>query len=455
MFRLLLADDHHVFLNLMKKYLEDNGYAVDTASSGEGAIRKVSEREGDYALVILDFAMGGGRDGAETAREMLRLHPNLYILIYSSDASRDALRESWKSGAIEFVDKSADYEVLLSAIRRWCVKYTDTRLTLLPTPESENSKAIASIDLVGVSNAMAKVANLVLKYRDKHSTTLIIGESGTGKEKVAKAIHGNSRLPFIAVNCAAYSGSAELIEAELFGVEKGSFTGAVVDKKGIFEVAGKGTVFLDEVHTLSLRAQQKLLRALQEKKVRPVGSAREYPVYFRLLAAAKPELEKMIKRGEFLPDLFFRLNVLRIEIPALRDRPEDVAPLVSHFLSVNTKNCEKPKEVLVRTLRYFEKYCWPGNVRELENTIESICATVSEMTIRPDDLDAKFFSEKEFTSVYRREPRDLSKEFVIAAVQSSRTVREAAERLGVPKSTLYDLTKRFGIQTGRGRGKTP
>lgn len=455
MFRLLLADDHQVFLNLMKKYLEDNGYVVDTVSSGESAIQKITERGDEYALVILDFVMDAARrNGAETARELLRLRPDLYILMYSSDATRDALKESWKAGAVEFVDKSADHEVLLAAIRRWCMKYTDTRLTLPPTPESENSKAIHSIGLVGVSNSMAKVAELVLKYRDKNSTALLLGESGTGKEKVAKALHGGSRQPFQAVNCAAYSGSAELMEAELFGVEKGSFTGAIADKKGIFEVAGRGTVFLDEVHTLSLKAQQKLLRALQEKKVRPVGSTREYPVYFRLLAAAKPDLERMMKRGEFLPDLFFRLNVLRIEIPALRDRPEDIAPLVSHFLQINVREGEKPKEVLVRTLRYFEKYSWPGNVRELENTIESICATVNEATIRPDDLDVKFFSEKEIVSVYRREPRDLSKEVVVAAVQSSRTVREAAERLGVPKSTLHDLTKRFGIQTGRGRGTT-
>jgi transcriptional regulator with PAS, ATPase and Fis domain len=239
------------------------------------------------------------------------------------------------------------------------------------------------------------------------------------------------------------------MEAELFGVEKGSFTGASSDKKGIFETAGHGTVFLDEVHTLSLSAQQKLLRVLQEKKVRPVGSTREYQVHFRLVAAAKPGLEDAVKTGDFLQDLYFRLNVLRIEVPSLRHRPEDIAPLVYHFIQSNREEGKAPKQILVRAVRYLEKYSWPGNVRELENTIESICATVSGDRIGPDELGAKFFEEQ--SAAPRTDPQDITREALVAAVQGSRSIRDAAFRLGVPKSTLYDLARRYGIETGRKR----
>jgi DNA-binding NtrC family response regulator len=290
----------------------------------------------------------------------------------------------------------------------------------------------------------------VIKFRKTNSTLLVLGESGTGKEMVAAAVHVDTSLPFLAVNCAAYNGSADLMEAELFGVEKGSFTGATANKKGIFEAVGRGTVFLDEVHRLSLKAQEKLLRVLQEKKVRPVGSTREYPVSFRLMAAAKPDLEALVKRGDFIQDLYFRLNVLQIDIPALRDRTEDIAPLVSHFLRVYTPEGQKPKQFLVRTLRYFERYPWPGNVRELEHTIERLCVTVNGKVITPEDLDAKFYDEK-VPLVYQREPRDLSRDVVIAAIQSASTIRDAADRLGIPKSTLHDLAKRFGIQKARRR----
>lgn len=354
-FRLLLVDDHKLTLELTKDLLERNGYVVDTASSREMGIRLVKERGDQYALFILDYVMDT-ENGAEMGKEILSLRPEAFVVIYSNDSSREALKHSWRSGAVEFVDKNADLNEFLATVRRWCHKYKETYLALRAPEHNENSNKIESIGLVGVSDKMAKVADLVLKFRESKSTVLITGESGTGKERIARALHGNNRHRYIAVNCAAYAERSELLESELFGVEKGAFTGANATKKGIFEEVGEGTVLLDEVHTLSLVAQQKLLRALQEKTVRPVGSSREYKVHFRLIAAAKPEIEAMVKSRSFIPDLYYRLNVLRIPVPSLRQRPEDVPSLILNAANKFAANGGTPKQFLLRTVRYLERY---------------------------------------------------------------------------------------------------
>ncbi len=306
---------------------------------------------------------------------------------------------------------------------------------------------------------MARAADLVLKYRDQKGNVLVLGESGTGKERIAKALHHNNNHPFRAVNCATYNGEATLMESELFGIEKGSFTGATHDKKGVFEEVGRGTIFLDEVHTLSLRAQQKLLRVLQERMVRPVGSTREYKVHFRLVAAAKPNLEDLVEKGEFLADLYFRLNVLKIEVPSLRERAEDVPLLASYFAGVHAADPNKPKQFLSKTMTYLQGYSWPGNVRELENTVEQLCATISSDLIQPDDLDAKFFQSSVIRQVnsvnlFRRQVDSMTREMVIKAIQETRSQRAAARKLGIPPSTFHDLLKRFGLNGGK-RGRKP
>jgi DNA-binding NtrC family response regulator len=445
--RLLLVDDHKLTLELTKNFLEQNGYVVDTASSREMGLRLVKERGDQYALFILDYVMGT-ENGAEMAKEILSLRPEAFVIIYSNDASREALKHSWRSGAVEFVDKGVDLKEFVAIVRRWCQKYKETYLAL-PAPEvNENSKKIESIGLVGISEKMAKVADLVLKFRTSRSTVLITGESGTGKECIARALHGNSRSRFIAVNCAVYAERTELLESELFGVEKGAFTGANATKKGIFEEVGDGTVLLDEVHTLSLVAQQKLLRALQEKSVRPVGGTREYKVHFRLVAAAKPEIEAMVKRREFIPDLYYRLNVLRIPVPALRQRPEDVPSLILNAVKKFAADGAAPKQFLLRTVRYLEKYAWPGNVRELENEVEKLCTICPNKKITPEDLDARFFDDgsSQHESQEAVTP-ELTREMVLVALQESPSIREASRRLGVAHSTLYDAMKRLGIES--------
>lgn len=456
--RLLLVDDSKMFLDLTSQFLREEGYQVETALSGELAIQKLRTAKFPFALVILDYAMDK-KNGVETAKEILAEFKEQFILMYSSDMSRETLQESWKAGAVEFIEKNTGKEELLEAIRVWTKKYSDTQVAFLPPPPNENAKKIQAIGLIGSSNSMAKVADLVQNFQNQKGNVLILGESGTGKERIAKALHTNKSYAFRAVNCAAFNGESNLMESELFGHQKGSFTGATNDKKGIFEEVGFGTVFLDEVHTLSLHAQQKLLRVLQERMVRPVGGSREIKVHFRLVAAAKPNLKELIERGEFLADLYFRLDVLRLEIPALRERPEDIPLLATHFAAIHANNPDRPKKFVQKTLSYFQGYSWPGNVRELENVVERLCATVNSDLIQPDELTPQFFDSSVVRHVnvgsqFRRQVDAMTREVVVKALRDARSQRAAARRLGIPHSSFHDLLKRFGIAGGR-RGRKP
>ncbi len=459
--RLLLVDDHALFLELTKRFLEKAGYQVDTAESGEKARRLLANPKNQYALVILDYVLDR-QDGSDVAKEILGTWPGQFIIIYSNDLSRDAIANSWKAGVVEFVNKGTKETQFLEIIKKWCDLYRDNKRICGTFTLSEGEKEIGSIGLVGSSSELAAVARLVKKYRSETSTVLILGESGTGKEKVARSLHEGNRYPFRAVNCASYNGEATLMESELFGIEKDSFTGASRDKKGVFEEVGRGTVFLDEVHTLSLKAQQKLLRVLQEKTVRPVGSTKEIPVHFRLVVAAKPNLQALIKSGEFLLDLYYRLNVLRIEIPPLRARKEDILPLLLYFVARSTKQGQIQKTLESKTIDYLRRYPWPGNIRELENTIEQLCATVSGNSIGPDDLDAKFFvnhtgfGSPSAVSSIRQNANEFTRELIVETLENSISQRHAGQRLGLSPSSFHRLLTKHGLLGKvKGRGGRP
>lgn len=456
--RLLLVDDHALFLELTKQFLEKAGYQVDTAESGPKARRLLADPKNQYALVILDYVLDR-QDGSDVAKEILGSRPDQFIIIYSNDLSRDAIANSWKAGAVEFVNKGTKEAQFLEIVKKWSDLYRDNKRISGMLPLDEAEKEIGSIGLVGASSELASVARLVKKYRAETSTVLITGESGTGKEKIARYLHEGNRYPFRAVNCASYNGEATLMESELFGIEKDSFTGASRDKKGVFEEVGRGTVFLDEVHTLSLKAQQKLLRVLQEKTVRPVGSTKEIPVHFRLVVAAKPNLQALIKSGEFLLDLYYRLNVLRIEIPPIRDRKEDILPLLLYFVARNTKQGQTPKVLESKTIEYLRRYPWPGNIRELENTIEQLCATVSNVSIGPDDIDAKFFvnhtgfGSPSPVSYIRQNAEEITREVILEALNTSISQRHAGQKLGLSPSSFHRLLKRHGLgEMNKGKG---
>jgi DNA-binding NtrC family response regulator len=449
--RILLVEDNKLFLEATKRLLEDKGYQVECATSGAEAIEQVQTKRLPISLVILDYKLSD-KDGSETARAILKVNPELYIIVYSAEPSREALKSSFKSGAVDFVDKTVSHEELLNIVRSWCQKFEQTHLTVsLPNYLTEHSRTISMIGMVGRSESMATVVINTIRFRDKRQNVLILGESGVGKEHIAKALHPGSRHLFRAVNCASYNGDATLMESELFGAERGSYTGADSNRKGIFEDANGGTVFLDEIHTLSIKAQQKLLRVLQERSVRPVGSTREYPVNFRLVVAAKPDLEERIAAGTFLADLFYRLNYLRIEIAPLRERPEDIAPLVAYFCDVYVKREKEKKAFLARTVAYMERYAWPGNVRELENIVERLCAGTTHEKIVPEDLDVNFFQTTapavSVGSFPMKERIDqISRDMLLSVYKSSKSQREAARKLGMPLSTFNDQLKRYGLE---------
>ena len=450
-YRLLLVDDDPLGLAALTAGLQARGYVVDTATTGDEAVAKLKAAPSQYGLVILDYRMQG-RDGAETAEALLAINQNIYVLIHSGDRSAAAIKRSWKAGAVGFIDKDDGLEVFFSAVRNWCRKYEETLLPVsLATSLGDQSESIAAIGLVGRSQAMASIAERVRRYALKAENVLILGETGTGKERIAQALHRGGSKGFFAVNCASFSDKTEMLEGELFGFRKGSFTGADHNHVGVFESAAGGTVFLDEVHTLDIKAQQKLLRVLQERMVRPVGCVQELKVSFRLLAAAKPDLEQLVLDGRFLPDLFERLNVLRIDIPPLRERFEDVEPLVAYFCRQYVEESKEKKTFLRRTVKYMQSYPWPRNVREFENTVRRLCVDTPGEQILPEHLDARFFERSDLEerpqSIRALHEEELKRQ-IERALASAPSKREAARRLGMPESSLRASMKRFGLESG-------
>ena len=450
-YRILVVDDLDFMRDASRMTLERWGYRVDTATSGDEAIELVKQTDREYGLILLDYKMPK-KTGAQTAREIRQINEEALIVIYSDDQTREAVLKSWDAGAIGFFEKGGDTNELKDFIENSCRKFEETCRTLKCNSElSANEKIISSLGMVGASDELADVAISVQKIKDKKDSVLILGETGTGKELIARAVH-NGNGEFIPINCAAFQ-NPSLLEAELFGYEKGSFTGANANGKvGLLEMARGGTVFFDEIHRLSLEAQGKLLRVLQEKKIRRVGGTQEYQVTFRAIAAGKAELKEMVKKNEFLPDLYYRLEVHTIEIPALRERKDDIAPLVAFFTEKFKKETGEKKKFLMSTARYLENYSWPGNVRELENTVKKILTQSNQKTIDPKQLDSKFFTKPSLVQhislvALDRKHEQEKREFILTALQKARwkTVR-AAEMIGIPYTTLYDLMGKLKIE---------
>lgn len=448
-YRILVVDDDSLVLSSTRLLLEQKGYEVETASSGEAALKLLKANPESYSLVLLDYQMKS-KNGAETAKECLTVCRNIYVLIHSGDMSREAMKRTWEAGAVSFIEKGCSCQELLETIAHWSHKHAETLATLNPFRPEEHKDRIASLEMVSRSAALHEIGQKVDRYRESRQNVLILGETGTGKELVARALHSAESGSFFAINCAAYKGSAELLESELFGYERGAFTGAAQEKKGILEAANGGTVFLDEVHHLSLTAQAKLLRVIQDRKIRRVGGTKEYPVAFRLVAAAKPELEALCEKGEFLRDFYHRLNVLPLSLPALRDRPEDVEPLVAYFCRRYFEGTGQRKTFLLRTIRYLERYPWPGNVRELENTVYRLLTDCTAETVAPEQLDAKYFGpgQNSFTLTYddlKKRHEKEEREHIISILKNSKSKLHAAQKLGLSASTLHSIMKRVGL----------
>ncbi|MGQ9618197.1 MAG: sigma-54-dependent transcriptional regulator [Candidatus Aminicenantia bacterium] len=395
--KILVVDDEENIRTVLKRTFQKEGFYVTTASSGNEALKEINETPFD--LVITDLKMPDG-DGLSLIKQIHSIYPETMIMVITAYGSTESAVEAMKSGAFDYIIKPINIEelriIIRNALEKKILKEENIRL------KNELIEKYSFHNLVGRSKKMREIFSLVEKIAPTNSTVLITGESGTGKELVAKAIHYSSprrEEPFVSINCGALPEA--LLESELFGHVKGSFTGAYTDKKGLFEIANKGTILLDEISEMSLWMQVKLLRVLQERKIRRVGGIEEREVDVRIIASTNVDLSERIKDGRFREDLFYRLNVIRINLPPLRERKEDIQLLVKHFIEIYSRKTGKGiKSIREDTLKILESYHWPGNVRELENCIERAVIFETYDSITPDSLDESIklaVSSKSFT----------------------------------------------------------
>lgn len=373
MSKILIIEDESAIRNVIQNILqeEDKNYKVDVAEDGEIGLNKIKET--DYDLIICDIKMPK-KDGVEVMEESLEYNPDLTFVMISGHGDIDTAVDCIKKGAFDYISKPPDLNRFLSTVRN----ALDRKVLLTKNRElaSENKalkrKVAKKYEMVGSSKRLDEIRDIINKVADTDARVLITGPNGSGKELVAHHIHEKSsrnKMPLIEVNCAAIP--SELIESELFGHVKGSFTGAHKDKEGKFELANGGTIFLDEIGDMSLAAQAKVLRALQEGKISRVGADKEIVVDVRVLAATNKDLRKEIEEGRFREDLYHRLAVIVIDVPGLNDRREDIEELVNHFSAQISESAGMPfKEFSPEAIKTLESYDWTGNIRELRNVVE-------------------------------------------------------------------------------------
>ncbi len=448
--RVLVIDDEAAIRDSMRMILEYEGYECLGAATGQDGLAQVERESPD--LVFLDIKMPG-MDGLEVLQRLKALDEAPPVVIISGHGTTSTAVEATKLGAFDFIDKPLARERVLLAIRN---ALAESRLK--DENRSLKKAAEARHQLVGESPTLKQVTEAVRRAAPTNATVLLHGESGVGKELVARAIHRNSlrsRERFVQVNCAAIPD--DLIESELFGHEKGSFTGATEKQIGKFEQADRGTIFLDEVGDMSLKTQAKVLRVLQEGEVERLGSARTIKVDVRVLAATNKNLEEEIQRGSFREDLYFRLAVIPIHVPPLRDRAEDIPLLVRHFTDLLSKEHNlKPKRVTAQAMDLLQKYRWKGNIRELRNTIERLMIMAGGDHIDADDLPEAFRfdhssrvpdngSEKPGTLKEFKE--NAERAFLVEKLRESGwNISRTAELIGTPRSNLYKKLEQYGIK---------
>lgn len=383
--RVLIVDDEPSILSVLGTLLRAQSYDVMPARSGEAALALLAQQSFD--LMVSDIRMGS-MDGMQLLRQVRREYPGMAVIMLTAYGTVETAVEAMKEGAFDYVTKPFKVDELLITVQR-ALQYQN----LL----SENKALKAEIEgryqfenIVSESPGMRKVCEMIERVAPTDTTVLVLGESGTGKELVAKAIHAHSTRKtknFLPINCAALP--EPLLESEMFGHVKGAFTGATVHKEGLFEAANGGTIFLDEIGTMPLSIQAKLLRVLQDKEIRRVGSTENIPINVRVLAATNDRLEHLIEQGKFREDLFYRFSVITLTIPPLRDRPEDVLPLIKHILRRELGKDKELPAIEPDAQRILETYPWPGNVRELENAIRHALTFAGSNHITKDVLPAK------------------------------------------------------------------
>lgn len=407
--RILIVDDEDSVCQMLRDVLEDEGYRVEIALDGHEALRKMKSLDVD--AVLLDIRMPG-LDGMQVLKLAQEAGITVPVVLITAYGTTETAIQAMKLGAFDYVLKPFNIEELLMTIKK--AVEMERLASELAALRQELSDQVPPEEMIGRSPVMQEVYKSIGKVADSNVTVLILGESGTGKELVARAIHRNSRRhqgPFVKINCAAIP--ENLLESELFGYEKGAFTGALTRKLGKFELAHRGTIFLDEISEIKPATQAKLLRVLQEKEFERVGGTDTIKVDVRILAATNKNLEEMVREGLFREDLYFRLNVVSIVLPPLRERREDIPLLVDHFLKKYASELQKEiKGFSPEALKLLKEYDWPGNVRELRNVCERAVVMAAGPVILPEDLPFSLQPEGKELVHARREGRMNLKEIV-------------------------------------------
>ena len=444
--KVLIIDDEEAIRSSLKMILEYEGYECVLAANGEAGL-KIAERE-NPDLVFLDIKMAQV-DGMEVLKRLKAAEAAPPVVMISGHADVATAFEASKLGAFDFLEKPLESERVL-VVTRNALSHK--------TLEKENRRLKLAFEdkyrMVGKSGALDKVGEAIRRAAPTNATVLIMGESGVGKELVARAIHRNSLRKdeaFVQVNCAAIP--EELIESELFGHEKGSFTGATEKQIGKFELADKGTIFLDEVGDMSQRTQAKVLRVLQEGEVERIGSQKTIKVDVRVIAATNKNLEEEIEKGEFREDLYFRLSVIPVRVPPLRERTEDIAVLVQHFVQeFSLANNFRPKTISPAAMEALKRHPWRGNVRELRNTVERLMIMVEGETIEPDDLSEVLrkpggaASAPDAAGSLRDFKESAERTFLVQKLRENEwNISATANAIGTPRSNLYKKLEQYAI----------
>ena len=450
--QILTVDDDSVTCELLCEVFAREGFGAAFANSGEAALGEIAIQQPD--LLLSDIRMKTRLDGLSLLEIVRREYPSIPVVLMTAFGSIETAVRAVKEGAFDYISKPFNIDELVAIVRRALANGAGKQLASQLDDEEWSS------GLIGRTPSMLELYKMIARVSDSRAAVLVTGESGTGKELVARAIHNHgarSAARFVAVNCGALTET--LLESELFGHVKGSFTGAIANKRGIFEQAGDGTVFLDEISETSAGLQVKLLRVLQEREVVPVGSTEPIKVGARVIAASNSDLEKLSASGAFRRDLLYRLNVIQLHLPPLRDRREDIPLLVAHFLRKHSPDATPALDE--KAMECLTGYSWPGNVRELENVIERAITLSQGGVITVDDLppriqvkqlgDTPPLSADDLSELFSGLPNldEIERRYILHVLDATGNNRKrTAEILGINRKTLYRMAARFEIDFG-------
>ncbi len=459
--KILVIDDEPLDLSSIHSLLGDQGYHVKATLDPDEGIAYIRQNRGKVSLAIVDFALSdspSGPNGATVTKQLLEIDPRLQIATYSGQKGDEAFESTLAAGSRYFIEKGVQPRKLQAIVKTFCDRFEEAHKVIVPPPVTAPDVArIETTGLTGCSRNLVDVTERVYTFAGEDGTVLIRGENGTGKEPIARAIHNfsNRRGPFIAVNCAAIP--FDLLESELFGHEKGAFSGATRDKVGLVMAANNGTIFLDEIGDMPMLLQVKILRFLQEDEVRSVGSETTTKVNVRVIAATNVNLEAAVKSGRFREDLYYRIKVLQINVLPLRERKEDIRPLVLRFSSAFAKKKGIKKEFLEETVKLLESHDWPGNIRELEHEVETAMLCCKGVNVLPEHIDPKIrqvVEEKGQVEIsdadvvaFEESQRDRARQFYSKGLEKAGgSVRKLAREIfKISNSTLQARLKALGI----------